>query len=54
MEKVKNINELRGFYDNINYNILGKIIYLTKGGPQGIIVIPIIFSYYIEKTINNN
>ena len=40
-------------YENINYNILGKILHPTKGGPQGSSLVPMLFCYYIEKAINN-
>ena len=53
-EDKKIIMNFLELYDNINYSILGKIIYPTKGSPQGSSVILIIFCYYIEKAINNN
>ena len=47
------INRFIELYDNIQYNVLGKYIYPTKGGPQESSLIPSLFSYYIENAIKN-
>ena len=40
-------------YDTIEIDILGTKIYTTKGGPQGSAIIPIIFCYYLNKSLQN-
>ena len=47
------IKDFLDIYENINYNILGKMLHPTKGGPQGSSLVPMLFCYYIEKAIGN-
>ena len=51
-----NLNLILNFldiYDTIEIDILGSKIYPTKGGPQGSAIIPIIFCYYLNKSLQN-
>ena len=51
-----NLNLILNFldtYDTIEIDILGTKIYTTKGGPQGSAIIPIIFCYYLNKSLQN-
>ena len=40
-------------YDSISLNILGAIIYPTRGCPPGSSIVPLLFCYYINHAIMN-
>ena len=40
-------------YEQISLEILGKVIYPSRGGPKGSSIVPLLFCYYLDHTIKN-